>query len=184
MSLVLIFTPDEQVGQIFRLELSEAGYDVQIIPHAPDEVRTARGFIDMDAFPHAAVREADVAFSRYAPINDMDTRLPLPFAMGAARACLDRQSSDMRILRLTEHGVDFQGRTIHLTETEHALLSALIDAGGATVPREALLACMRGGTESAVNVYIHYLRKKLEQGERILLSERGGGYRIDPRFLT
>ena len=35
-----------------------------------------------------------------------------------------------------------------------------------------------------INVYIHYLREKLELcGEKIIIASREAGYRIDKRFL-
>ncbi len=184
MSLILIFTPDEQVGQLFRLELCDTDQDVQIVSHAPPDMRCERSFIDADAFPNAVLHDGDVAFSRNPQNNNEDSRLTLPFPLGSVRARLREQLSSAHTLQMTEHGVKFRGTTIQLTETEHALLSSLIQAGGTTVTRRALMDCMRGGTEGAVNVYMHYLRKKLEHGERILLATRGGGYRIDPRFLS
>ena len=36
-----------------------------------------------------------------------------------------------------------------------------------------------------MNVYIHYLREKLEaDGEKIILSSRSHGYKIDEKYLT
>lgn len=187
---ITVFTPDEQVGQLLRLELGEAGYRVQIHTGAPSGAHDTLCFIDLDAYPDAPMRETDVGLTRRtsADARSHGTVLSLPFPIGAAVACVERRASSASpLLRMTEHGVVWKGRHIELTETEHALLRALIEADGATVSREALARCMRGGTssEGAINVYIHYLRKKLEAGgERILLSTRGGGYRIDRRYLA
>jgi DNA-binding response OmpR family regulator len=35
-----------------------------------------------------------------------------------------------------------------------------------------------------LNVYVHYLREKLEDGKKIIISSRKLGYKIDERYLT
>lgn len=76
------------------------------------------------------------------------------------------------------------GEKIRLTDTELRLLSALLKADG-YVSRAGLLREVFCGAENGglINVYIHYLREKLEvRGERIILSSRNLGYKIDERF--
>lgn len=66
-----------------------------------------------------------------------------------------------------------------LTPTEEKLFSLLKQAGGAPVSRELLLKEVwgEGGTEGLLNLYIHYLREKLEKdGQRRIFSARGKGY--------
>ncbi|MBR2612930.1 MAG: winged helix-turn-helix transcriptional regulator [Clostridia bacterium] len=78
------------------------------------------------------------------------------------------------------------GETIKLTELEGELLSYLISRGGECATNEELCAHLWGGqaSASAVNVYIHYLREKLElRGEKVILVRRGKGYYIEPKFL-
>ena len=76
------------------------------------------------------------------------------------------------------------GEQIRLTEVEARLLTALFNAEG-YLSREELLKSVWGeGTDrGVVNVYIHYLREKLERGgDKIILSSRSEGYMIDKRF--
>ena len=41
-----------------------------------------------------------------------------------------------------------------------------------------------GADEGVLNVYVHYLREKLERGgEKIIISSRGLGYKIDEKYL-
>ena len=78
------------------------------------------------------------------------------------------------------------GEQIKLTELEYTLLSYLMARGGECATNEELVAHLWDGQASAgaVNVYIHYLREKLElRGERIILVRRGKGYYIEPKFL-
>ena len=78
------------------------------------------------------------------------------------------------------------GEKIKLTDTEERLLSLLLTAED-YVSRSEILDKVFHGNENGglINVYVHYLREKLEKrGERIILSSRNLGYKIDERFLV
>ena len=77
-------------------------------------------------------------------------------------------------------------REIRLTELERGLFERLYRAKGEFVSRE-ILAEVFSGAESAsiLNVYIHYLREKLERdGMRVIFSSRKSGYKIDEKFFA
>ena len=89
------------------------------------------------------------------------------------------------------------GREIVLTTKEFALLEYLMLRRGEVVPRSELLAQVWKTEENTgtniVDVYINYLRKKLEpqgrdSGDRLIQTVRGTGYRMGrpqtkkPRF--
>ena len=79
------------------------------------------------------------------------------------------------------------GKEIKLTEVEASLLGRLISASGEFVSRGELLRGVWGDSADGgvLNVYIHYLREKLEVcGEKIILSSRSAGYGIDKKYLT
>ncbi len=68
-----------------------------------------------------------------------------------------------------------------LTPTEARLFSLLLEADGAPVSRRALLVGTFGEAEAdnegLLNVYIHYLRQKLERdGKKRIFAHRGRGY--------
>jgi hypothetical protein len=89
-------------------------------------------------------------------------------------------------LRLGEKCVFLRGEPIRLTEVELRLLSCLVDGGGEYVSRAELIEAVWGeGADGGVlNVYVHYLREKLEtEGEKIILSSRSLGYKIDRKYL-
>ena len=90
--------------------------------------------------------------------------------VGAALVCRDRCAY-------------LRGESIKLTELEAALLSRLISAGGEFVTRSDILRDVWGedADPGIINVYIHYLREKLERGEKIIISSRSLGYKIDGR---
>ena len=74
---------------------------------------------------------------------------------------------------------------IKLTELEYKLLGALISADGDFVTRQELLSSVwgEGFDAGVVNVYVHYLRQKLEKnGKKIILSSRKEGYGIDKKY--
>jgi hypothetical protein len=88
-------------------------------------------------------------------------------------------------LQLNGRICSFKGEKIKLTELEATLLSILIKAEGEFVSREEILdkVWQNKADVGIINVYIHYLREKLEKGEKVILSSRKQGYKIDEKFL-
>ncbi len=78
------------------------------------------------------------------------------------------------------HTVFLGGTAVMLSDAEYRLLMSLAAAGGAPVPRDELEKRVFPGAQPGVlNVYIHYLRKKLESdGVRRIFSRRNGGYAL------
>lgn len=77
------------------------------------------------------------------------------------------------------------GEEIRLTEVEYKLLGKLLSACPEFVSREELLATVWGGEcdTGVVNVYIYYLRQKLEKsGSKVIISSRSYGYKIDEKY--
>ena len=108
--------------------------------------------------------------------------LPIPFDLEAPRAFLSVCEAELLPER---RAVTLRGREIRLTELEYALFELIVNAGGEPVSREEILervwhSCADGGI---VNVYIHYLREKLESdGERVIAASRGKGYSLTARY--
>ena len=115
--------------------------------------------------------------------------LTLPFSeemlLSAIRAKAAEKSAAPLIIG--EKCAHLYGKTLRFTDVEFSLLSALAEAGGEFVSREELIARVwgEGTTEGILNVYVHYLREKLEfRGEKIIISSRKSGYKIDKKYLT
>ena len=75
----------------------------------------------------------------------------------------------------------FCGEEIFFSRREFDLLSVLYEANGAFCTRAALIERVWDGAADArtVNVYIHYLREKLERGgKRLFYSDRARGYAL------
>jgi two-component system response regulator MprA len=79
-----------------------------------------------------------------------------------------------------------RGRDIDLTATEYRLLSQLMREAGKAIPKRELTHRVWGydfeGNDNVLEVYIGYLRSKLEaQGEpRVIHTLRGVGYELRP----
>jgi two-component system, OmpR family, response regulator MprA len=85
------------------------------------------------------------------------------------------------------HEVRRAGERIELTAKEFALLATLMQRPGQVFTRSVLLDAVWGGTTGAytnvVDLYVHYLRKKIDAGEEPsrIRTVHGMGYTFDPR---
>ena len=88
-------------------------------------------------------------------------------------------------LERTRRVVALEGRPLHLTNREYALLEQLVLAKGAAVSRGELMAAVWGGEAGATNaldVHMAALRRKLLAcpGRFAIATERGAGFRAVP----
>ncbi len=104
------------------------------------------------------------------------------------RGDLVRHQSELRVADLVldpaTHKVTRGARPIQLTRKEYALLRYLMENAGTVISREQILSNNWGYSfdpqTKVVEVYIRYLRKKIDEDEAIQLIQtiRGAGYRI------
>ena len=139
---------------------------------------------DLDTQP---IRGADITLSR----GGVAGAIPLPFPIDEvemAVAQLEKRDTGRLILNKDSRTVQLGGRTVKLTEVEFRVLSVLASVPtGEYVSKERLISEVWGdGVDGGVvNVYIHYLREKLEaDGEKIIISSRREGYKINERTVT
>jgi two-component system response regulator MprA len=129
-----------------------------------------------------------------------DDYLVKPFAvdelLARVRALLRRNapsSSTATVLRLKDLTLDANRREVHrgarqidLTKTEFDLLQILLEQSGIVLTREYLYEHIWGfnfeTNSKSLDVYIGYLRRKLEEGgeSRLLHTARGVGYVVKP----
>jgi DNA-binding response OmpR family regulator len=87
-------------------------------------------------------------------------------------------------LDVGRHTVAYAGETIDLTPREFDLLRCLLENKGMALSRDALLDKVWGydyiGETNAVDVYIRFLRSKIDEkyGIKLISTVRGVGYRI------
>jgi DNA-binding response OmpR family regulator len=128
-----------------------------------------------------------------------DDYLVKPFAMEEFLARVDallrrrnRQldsSSQLRVgdlsLDLLRHEANRNGRPIELTAKEFALLEYLMRHPGQVLTRTQILDHVWGydldTLSNVVDIYIHYLRDKIDRGSEqpLIKTVRGVGYRIE-----
>ncbi len=112
-----------------------------------------------------------------------------PFGFDELRKAVLHRGAGITARLLVEDGsntVFFDKKEIHLTDVEHRLLLEIYRGGGEYVSRERLQEAVwgDGATNGVLSVYIHYLREKLEAcGEKVIASSRGGGYKIEKKYL-
>ena len=99
----------------------------------------------------------------------------------AHREALEEVSADVEILSaLTTWTIPQHGpvQQVDLTDRECALLATLMGAPGRVFSRPQLLMHAFEGVDSdgAVDLYVHYLRRKL--GKRVIRTVHGTGYRF------
>lgn len=82
------------------------------------------------------------------------------------------------------HEVYLSGESTKLTDVEYKLLDVILSADGFISKQEILRTVWGDGyDEGVVNVYVHYLRKKLEKdGTKVIISSRNEGYKIDEKY--
>ncbi|MFI9406797.1 response regulator transcription factor [Nocardia sp. NPDC052316] len=99
---------------------------------------------------------------------------------GAVLSCADL------VMDTTAHEVRRGARLVELSRTEFALLEVLLRNEGQALPRETLIdrvwGAGVGSTSNSLEVYIRYLRRKLEADNepRLIHTLRGIGYRLAP----
>lgn len=124
-----------------------------------------------------------------------DDYLPKPFAfdelLARLRALLRRQPGSRKASRLEYSGlvldpatreVTRDRRPIELTNKEYAVLELLLRNSGRVITRNKLLESVWGydfdGGSNVLEVYVNFLRKKIDQGydRKLLHTVRGVGY--------
>ena len=87
-------------------------------------------------------------------------------------------------LSATSSEAYLSGEAVRLTEVEYKLLEVILASDG-YVSKEALLERVWGDGYDlgVVNVYVHYLRRKLERdGKKVIVSSRNEGYKISENY--
>lgn len=127
-----------------------------------------------------------------------DDYIPKPFSMKVLLARLEavfrratRGRTDERVItlggvsvNLETHDTLVDGQAVAMTLTEFRLLSALLQAQGRVLSRNALMSRAMGPgvtvTERTIDVHVTAIRRKLGPHAAIVKTVRGVGYRATP----
>jgi DNA-binding response OmpR family regulator len=116
---------------------------------------------------------------------------PLAELLARVRALLRRSTSAPTVLRVADLHLDPVSRqaqrgekTVHLSATEYVLLEHLMRHAGHVLSRAAIMEHVWqydfGGRDNVLDVYISYLRRKLDRGrpDPLIHTVRGVGFRL------
>lgn len=178
---VCILSDEEPFARMLYLELTDRGRSVTVVASPEDLPPCDLCFADRDRFPDFSSSCRTVFYGRSVSPAD-PAALHRPFMIEDAVALAEGRSVRRGLVLLAEEcAVLLNGERICLTRLEYALLARLSAENGNPVSRDALYREIFGGEgdDGIVNVYIHYLRRKLESnGRRLIFSLRGRGYAL------
>lgn len=175
-----VITKNENLYNKIRLLLRSECESV-LIKDPADLCGTSLIFADIDT---SNIPEGVKAVSMSA-VKECDISLPFKHEDVLAYASEASETGEYIDLLPDGKGARFGDITVKLTDVEYRLLRMLIEADGKFVSRDLLLEEIWGKDQESgvVNVYIHYLRSKLEKdGRKVILSSRKEGYGIDEKY--
>ncbi len=197
MVRILVIDDDEQLGSALRRALAYDGYQVTLARDGSEGLRQAREQApDLVVLDILMLTARDEVADRVQGLDaGADDYLVKPFAvdelLARVRALLRRGASDKRapVLRFGDLRLDtatreaFRGeRRIELSTKEYELLALFLRHPRRVLTREMIFDRVWnydfGSQSNLIEVYVGYLRQKLERdGEpRLIHTVRGAGY--------
>ncbi len=172
MRTVAVLTKNKYLYRKLTLLFEEAGLSVT----GPAEAEIC--VVDIDTENSSG----DVTVS-YRKDSGADILMPASFAQ--IKAAISREKGGFLHTDAVWRLVFLGGEAVKLTEIEFSLFSLLFEKKSFVSREEILSEVWSGKADGGViNVYIHYLRQKLEKhGEKIIISSRKDGYRIAEKYL-
>ncbi len=198
MKDIVVICGSESLFSIVTLELEDMGYSV-----GDSKEKECRLLIfdanDISSFSELCdiKRKKTLCISRDPNGIDngevrFDALLRRPILTGELRKCAaellsepekkERRATvkrDKISLDREERAVLVDSKTVKLSEKEFALFSLLFQNRGNAVSREELAKEINASGGNEVDVYVCYLRRKLEKNrKRMIFTERGVGYKL------
>ena len=207
---ILVAEDDAPLAEFLHQRLLQEKFAVQMVASGPEAQRYAsdqtydlvvldlnrNGTVGLDALRSIRLKKPDQPVLMVAGANVVEDRVrglnagaddfvakPFEVAELAARIRAVLQVNDLELDRISR-GVQRQGRQIDLSPKEFCLLELLMRHAGQPVSRSAIveqvwkLNC--DTMTNVVDVYINYLRRKVDVGFELPLirTVRGVGYQI------
>ena len=186
---VCILSRDKMYSQWLLLLLTERGKSVALSDSHLTSPASRVYITDLDsARPASKESVREICFSQDKELISHHGGLLRPFSPDELFEALDGVAEASIGEAITDDGertISFCGRYIRLTSREYELFTVLRQANGASVSREEICRKIWGCDETeSLNIYIHYLRKKLEcNGVKVIKSHRGKGYSLLTRGI-
>lgn len=181
---ICVITKDALLARFLTLELAEAGYTAEVC-EAP--VPQARLYLcDLD-FYTGELPENTIGFSydesKHRRVRDflhrpLHAEQLLETVTKRMQPAAERGDALTVTAERSTRRIQSSGGTVRLSEKEFALLEQLCKTDLLT--RESAAYIFGGGDSNVVDVYMHYLRKKLKRicPYDVILSKRGKGYAL------
>lgn len=195
---IVIYSADTVFARMLELEFSMREMSVLTVRQPREDLFSEVAILDLDssAAPAPASYRRMIGFTRGAALAEDDARrqcsmiLHRPFEMrllrrevlGGIGTGQPSREAEPRSVELTldaEHdGLCVNRQFIALTPNEACVMRLLLEASGEPVSRERIAEGIGESSANKVDVYICYLRRKLEQvtGLRVIRTVRGKGY--------
>lgn len=176
MKTVGVYTENEYLLQKIRLELCDVARTVLLEPGSMEACDIV--LVDGDNPSFSGIHGLQMKHS--------GGDITIPFRIGSLRRLIEREEKAFIEPIPIQKAVRIGNKTVKLTELEFSLFSLLVSKKGAYVSRQEILQSVWAGRadRGIINVYIHYLREKLEcDGEKIILSSRNYGYKISGKYI-
>lgn len=205
---LIIYSTDALFARMLELQFSEKGLTVYKSDRPQKHLTCDIALLDLDssAAPAADSYQRLIGFTRGLAFTEDEVRrkcsliLHRPFDMALLRrevlseeicqkaAYVHRapveqlHSYTIRNIRLDREAgrIVIDGREMQLTPIEQIVADCLLSARGQIVSRERLSAAIGKSSANKTDVYVCFLRKKLEQitPVRVIETVRGKGYRV------
>jgi hypothetical protein len=198
---IVIYSADAVFARMLELEFRMQGMSVLTVEHPRDGLFSDVALLDLDS-SHAPLPESYhrmIGFTRGSAISEDGTRrqcsmiLSRPFEMRllrreimgeqhvSVRSVADPAPSQMKLmLDSSDTALHLNGQKISLTPKEAIVMKVLLAKRGTPVSREEISGLIGESVANKSDVYICYLRRKLEgiSGVKIIHTVRGKGYCI------
>ena len=201
---IVIYSADAVFSRMLELEFSMRGMAVLVLRQPNAEVFSEIAILDLDSAsaPSPTSYRRMIGFTRGAALAEDEARrqcsmiLHRPFEMRLLRReILGEQGSLPRGVAIPSPtsialSVDsdrdvlhVSGKELSLTPTEACVMRALLRERGVPVSRDVLSGLIGESSANKLDVYICFLRRKLEKatGLRVIRTVRGKGYCIVDR---
>ncbi len=198
---IVVISRNAVMADFFRMEAQACGCPIRVVDKPPASLRDFERVV-LDS-------EVGVCVSDHADclvaviVNNKEAMMPItfqecwewPVSVETVRAFFEGMSAEIDgerepdvpnvyLLSNEKRELLYCNRRITLTPHEWRILMLLGESEGAIVSRDRLREALGDEQGNMVDVYIHHLRKKLEEdrGVRLIYTVRGRGYRLDLRM--
>ena len=197
---IVIYSADVVFARMLELEFLARDKTVLVTEQYQDGLYSDVALLDLDS---ASAPPADrygrmIGFTRRGALADDDTRrlcsmiLHRPFEMRllrreilgelpAARSAMESLQKQIKLSVNAEQSILlFDGQKIRLTPRELLVVQCLLSHRGNAVSRELLATVIGESSANKTDVYVCYLRRKLESvsQQKIIITVRNRGYMI------